>query len=152
MKDYLVLVLIGSESDREIMQPSSETLSLLGIPFRMEVASAHRNPEKVRNIVKEAEDAGVEVIIAGAGMSAALPGFVASLTSLPVIGVPISSGLPGGIDALFSMVQMPSGIPVATVSIDGARNAAILAGRILGLRHPDVRAKLSDLKRKLEEA
>jgi len=149
--DFLVLVIVGSKNDLPVMNSCEEVLSELGIPYKIEVASAHRNPEKVENLVLEAESSGAEVIIAAAGMSAALPGVVAARTNLPVIGVPIDSGLPGGIDALFSIVQMPSGIPVATVAVGGARNAAILAGRILALKHPDVRQRLVDLRRRLEE-
>lgn len=151
MADFLVLVIVGSKNDLPVMNSCEEVLSELGIPYKIEVASAHRNPEKVENLVLEAESSGAEVIIAAAGMSAALPGVVAARTNLPVIGVPIDSGLPGGIDALFSIVQMPSGIPVATVAVGGARNAAILAGRILALKHPDVRQRLVDLRRRLEE-
>ncbi len=149
MEPIKVLVITGSDSDLPVMEQGAEMLRALGIECAMSVASAHRAPEKVQELVREAEEAGAEVIIAGAGMSAALPGVVASHTDLPVIGVPLDSGMPGGIDALFSIVQMPTGIPVATVSVGGAKNAAVLAGRILSIKYPDVRKRLEDYRRKL---
>lgn len=134
-KDLQVAVLMGSESDREIMEICLAELEKLGASCELRVSSAHRMPEETKAYVEEAEQRGVQVFIAGAGMSAALPGFIASLTTRPVIGVPIPSGMPGGIDALLSMVQMPPGLPVATVAVGkaGARNAAILAAEILAL-------------------
>lgn len=146
-----VLILIGSENDRPVMEKSREMLERLGISSRLEVASAHRSPEKVKELVRDAERGGTRVIIAGAGMSAALPGVVASLTELPVIGVPLDSGMPGGIDALFSIVQMPTGIPVAAVAVNGARNAAVLAARILALGDESVRERLAEYRRGLAE-
>jgi 5-(carboxyamino)imidazole ribonucleotide mutase len=146
-----VLIITGSDSDLASMQPCGEMLEKLGIDSELVVASAHRTPEKVKEVVKEAEDSGAEVIVAGAGMSAALPGVVAALTDLPVIGVPLDSGMPGGIDALFSIVQMPTGIPVAAVAVNGAKNAAVLAARILALQDPDVRAALSAYRKELAE-
>ncbi|MBN2072205.1 MAG: 5-(carboxyamino)imidazole ribonucleotide mutase [Candidatus Krumholzibacteriota bacterium] len=126
---------MGSESDREIMELTMAQLDKLGISAELKVSSAHRMPEATREFISEAEKRGARVFIAGAGMSAALPGFVASATLRPVIGVPIPSGLPDGIDALLSIVQMPPGIPVATVAIGraGAKNAAILAAEILAV-------------------
>ena len=137
-----VLVITGSESDLPKMQESQEMLYSLGIASLLTVASAHRSPQRVIETVRKAEAAGAEVIIAGAGMSAHLPGVVAAYTDLPVIGVPLESGMPGGIDALFSMVQMPTGVPVATVAVGGARNAAVLAARILAIKYPEVAERL----------
>lgn len=151
MQAIKVLIITGSESDLSRMQPSQEMLEKLGITSEMVVASAHRNPEKVKALVGEAEESGAEVIIAGAGMSAALPGVVAALTDLPVIGVPLDSGMPGGIDALFSIVQMPTGIPVAAVAVNGAKNAAVLAARVLALKYPEVRTALSAYRKELAE-
>lgn len=146
-----VMIITGSESDLPRMEESKEMLASFGISSELVVASAHRSPGKVSALVKEAEDSGAEVIIAGAGMSAALPGVVAAHTDLPVIGVPLDSGLPGGIDALFSIVQMPTGIPVAAVAVNGAKNAAVLAARILALKDPQIRTSLEDYRRKLAE-
>lgn len=146
-----VLVITGSESDLPTMEKCRETLNLLGIASELVVASAHRDPEKVADLAREAEAGPVEVIIAGAGMSAALPGVVASYTDLPVIGVPLDSGMPGGIDALFSIVQMPTGVPVAAVAVNGARNAAVLAARILALNDEGVRVRLREYRRELAE-
>jgi 5-(carboxyamino)imidazole ribonucleotide mutase len=146
-----VLIITGSESDLPRMEPCREMLDSLGIHSALVVASVHRSPEKVNVLVKEAEESGAEVIIAGAGMSAALPGVVASYTDLPVIGVPLDSGMPGGIDALFSIVQMPTGIPVAAVAVNGAKNAAVLAARILAIKDTEVRDRLKEYRRKLAE-
>lgn len=149
MADELVRIITGSESDLPKMEEARKMLEEFDVSSDIVVASAHRAPEKVDQAVRSAEEGGVEVIIAGAGMSAALPGVVASKTDLPVIGVPLDSGIPGGIDALFSIVQMPTGIPVATVAIGGAKNAAILAARILGIKHPEIRAKLVEYREQL---
>jgi 5-(carboxyamino)imidazole ribonucleotide mutase len=146
-----VLIITGSESDLPRMEESKGMLESLGIASELAVASAHRSPERVTAVVREAEESGAEVIIAGAGMSAALPGVVAAYTDLPVIGVPLDSGMPGGIDALFSIVQMPTGIPVAAVAVNGAKNAAVLAARILALKDPQIRATLKEYRRKLAE-
>lgn len=126
---------MGSESDRETMEVCLAQLEKLGVRSELRVSSAHRMPEATKVYIEEAVDRGAKVFIAGAGMSAALPGFVASVTTRPVIGVPIPSGLPDGMDALLSMVQMPPGIPVATVAVGkaGAKNAAVLAAEILSL-------------------
>jgi len=124
---------MGSESDRPVMSKAESVLREAGVSFETRVSSAHRNPDRTRELVEKASERGIKVIIAGAGMSAALPGFCASYTSLPVIGVPISSGPLAGIDALLSIAQMPPGVPVAAVAVDGAMNAAHLALRILGL-------------------
>lgn len=126
---------MGSESDRETMEVCLTQLEKLGVKSELTVSSAHRMPEATKAYIEEAIERGTKVFIAGAGMSAALPGFVASVTTRPVIGVPIPSGLPDGMDALLSMVQMPPGIPVATVAVGkaGAKNAAVLATEILSL-------------------
>jgi len=131
-----VLVVMGSESDRPVMQKGVDTLNDAGVDVQVVVSSAHRDPENTARLASEASDHGFAVVICGAGLSAALPGVVASHTDLPVIGVPISAGTLGGLDALLSMAQMPSGIPVATVGIDNSRNAAHLALRILGRTAP----------------
>ena len=126
-----VLIVMGSESDRPVMAAAEEVLKSSSVGFETHVSSAHRNPDATRELIAKAADRGIKVVIAGAGMSAALPGFCASFTELPVIGVPISSGPLQGIDALLSIAQMPSGVPVATVGIGQAKNAAHLAIRII---------------------
>jgi 5-(carboxyamino)imidazole ribonucleotide mutase len=132
----LVGVLVGSESDREAMQPALEELDARSISYEFNVLSAHRDPQAVADYASSAARRGLRVLIAGAGMAAALPGVVAAQTELPVIGVPLRSekSALGGLDALLSIAQMPPGVPVACVSIDGGRNAAVLAARILA--HP----------------
>jgi 5-(carboxyamino)imidazole ribonucleotide mutase len=132
----LVGILVGSESDREAMQSALDELDERSIPYEFNVLSAHRDPQKVAEYATSAARRGLRVVIAGAGMAAALPGVVAAHTELPVIGVPLRSekSALGGLDAMLAIAQMPPGVPVACVSIDGARNAAILAARILG--HP----------------
>jgi 5-(carboxyamino)imidazole ribonucleotide mutase len=135
----LVGVVIGSESDRDRIQPALDELAALGIPHELEVRSAHRDPDAVAEYAREARARGLAVLIAGAGMAAALPGVLAAQTELPVIGVPLrsSKSVLDGLDALLSIAQMPPGVPVACVSVDGARNAALLAARILRLGPPD---------------
>jgi 5-(carboxyamino)imidazole ribonucleotide mutase len=132
----LVGILVGSESDREAMQPALDELEARSISYEFNVLSAHRDPQKVSEYASSAARRGLRVLIAGAGMAAALPGVVAAQTELPVIGVPLRSekSALGGLDALLSIAQMPPGVPVACVAIDGARNAAVLAARILA--HP----------------
>jgi 5-(carboxyamino)imidazole ribonucleotide mutase len=130
----LVGILVGSESDRERMRPAVDELETRGIPHEFEVRSAHRQPDAVAEYARTARDRGLKVLIAGAGLAAALPGVVAAHTDLPVIGVPLrsSKSLLDGLDALLSIVQMPPGVPVACVGVDNAKNAALLAARILG--------------------
>jgi phosphoribosylaminoimidazole carboxylase PurE protein len=130
----LVGILIGSESDRERMQPALKELDERGIACELEVRSAHRNPDAVAEYARTARERGIRVLIAGAGLAAALPGVVAAHTDLPVIGVPLRSSMSvgDGLDALLSIVQMPPGVPVACVGVDNSRNAAVLAARILG--------------------
>ncbi len=129
----LVGLLVGSESDREAMQPALDELEARGIPYEFEVRSAHRNPDAVAEYARTARERGIRVLIAGAGLAAALPGAVAAHTDLPVIGVPLRSRLSvlDGLDALLSIAQMPPGVPVAAVGVDNAKNAAALAARIL---------------------
>ncbi len=146
-----VALLMGSESDRDKVKPAEETLKRMGVEVISEVISAHRQPEKLRSFVREAPSRGVEVFIAAAGMAAHLPGVVASLTTLPVIGVPLSSGTLGGLDALLSIVQMPRGIPVAAVAVDGAVNAALLACSILALRHEEVAVSWRSFREEMSE-
>jgi len=143
-----VLIIIGSESDEAVMEESSKWLDWFGIGNTMVVASAHRNPEKVRQLMVTAQENGFGAIIAAAGMAAALPGVCAAYTSLPVLGVPLEGGLQGGIDALYSIVQMPAGLPVGTLAVGkaGARNAAVLAARIFALSDTAVAAKLDEFK------
>jgi 5-(carboxyamino)imidazole ribonucleotide mutase len=137
----LVGVVMGSKSDAGVMQAALDVLTELGIAHEVNVISAHRNPEKARQYAGSARERGIEVIIAAAGMAAHLPGVLASWTTLPVIGVPMASGELKGVDALYSIVQMPAGIPVACMAIGspGARNAAYLAAEILGIKHDKIR-------------
>jgi 5-(carboxyamino)imidazole ribonucleotide mutase len=136
--DVRVGILTGSPNDLEIVKKAHETLTSLGIGSELKVLSAHRTPERVQKYVAEAKARGIQVLIACAGMANHLAGTVAAHTLMPVIGVPLSSGMPGGMDALLSTVQMPPGIPVATVGVDGAKNAAYLAARILALHDPAI--------------
>ncbi|MBL7124700.1 MAG: 5-(carboxyamino)imidazole ribonucleotide mutase [Dehalococcoidales bacterium] len=148
----LVAIVMGSKSDTEAMRPTVEVLHKLGIDYELSVISAHRNPEKIREFGKSVQKRGVEVIIAAAGMAAHLPGVVASWTMLPVIGVPLASGELKGVDALYSIVQMPAGIPVACVAIGaaGAKNAAYLAAEILGLKYDNIREAYQKYRRELQ--
>ena len=139
-----VAVLMGSESDRKVMEKTAETLEKYGIEYEILVTSAHRTPEKTREYARTAEERGIKVIIAGAGAAAHLPGVVAAHTRLPVIGVPLAATSLGGLDALLSIVQMPNGVPVATMAIGeaGAINAAILAAQILAIGEEKIAKKL----------
>jgi len=145
----LVAIVMGSESDLPKVTPAMEALKRLGLPHDVHVASAHRTPERAIEIAAQARDRGVRVIIAAAGGAAHLAGILAAHTTLPVIGVPISSGALGGLDALLSTVQMPSGVPVATVAIDGARNAGLLAAQIIAIGDPALAARLAELRREM---
>lgn len=138
----MVAVIMGSESDLVIMKNAAEVLEKLEIPYEIKVVSAHRTPERMVAYSKEAKSRGLEVIIAGAGGAAHLPGMVASLTPLPVIGVPVKLKALEGMDALLSIAQMPGGVPVATVGIDNAKNAGLLAARILGIKYPEIQERL----------
>jgi 5-(carboxyamino)imidazole ribonucleotide mutase len=143
---------MGSKTDTEAMQPTLETLESLGISHEVSVISAHRNPEKARQFGLTARERGIEIIIAAAGGAAHLPGALASWTTLPVIGVPLATSELKGADALYSIVQMPAGIPVATVAIGkaGAKNAAYLAAEILGLRYDSIRQAYEEYRNKLQ--
>jgi len=144
---------MGSRSDHETMVEAARVLEELGIDYEMEVVSAHRTPDRMFEYAETAESRGLEVIIAGAGGAAHLPGMTASKTVLPVIGVPVLSSSLNGIDSLLSIVQMPRGVPVATVAIGkaGAANAGLLAARILGSRDPEIRARLKEYARRMGE-
>jgi phosphoribosylaminoimidazole carboxylase PurE protein len=138
-----VCIVMGSDSDAVVMAQACEALDEFGIPYEMKVASAHRSPARAHQVITEAEAAGAVVFIAGAGMAAHLPGVVASFTTKPVIGVPLAGGALQGQDALLAIVQMPPGIPVATVAIGGARNAGILAAQMIALADEGIAGKLS---------
>ncbi len=144
-----VAILMGSKSDADVMSKAAEALDEFGVANETFVISAHRNPKAVIEFASQAEENGFEVIIAGAGMAAHLPGVVAALTPLPVIGVPTKSAALGGLDSLLSIVQMPPGVPVATVAIDGAKNAGILAAQILSVKYPELREAIKKHKEKL---
>jgi len=148
----LVAVVMGSKSDAEALKPTLNTLDALGIDYEVNVISAHRHPEKARQFGLEAQGRGIEVIIAAAGGAAHLPGVLASWTTLPVIGVPLATSELKGADALYSIVQMPAGIPVATVAIGsaGAKNAAYLAAEILGLKHGEIRKAYQKYRNELQ--
>ncbi|WP_105567637.1 5-(carboxyamino)imidazole ribonucleotide mutase [Microbacterium halophytorum] len=142
---------MGSDSDWRVMADASEALTDFGVPHEVEVVSAHRTPDKLISYGREARSRGLKAIIAGAGGAAHLPGMLASLTALPVIGVPVQLKTLDGMDSLLSIVQMPAGIPVATVSINGAKNAGLLAARILGTGDPAVADRIEAYARELEE-
>lgn len=145
-----VAIVMGSVSDETVMKKASDVLKEFGVDYEINVLSAHRMPNKTREFAKSVKDKGIEVIIAGAGEAAHLPGVIASYTTVPVIGVPIKASDLGGLDSLLSIVQMPSGVPVACMSIDGAKNAALLAIQILALKYDDLAEKLKKYKAKLE--
>jgi len=149
-KELKVGIIMGSDSDLKTMQEAAKALESFGINYEITVVSAHRTPERMFKYAKEAEKRGIEVIIAGAGGAAHLPGMVASITPLPVIGVPIETTALKGMDSLLSIAQMPAGVPVATVAINNAKNAGILAAEILGIKYPRIRAKIKRHKEKLE--
>jgi 5-(carboxyamino)imidazole ribonucleotide mutase len=140
---------MGSESDLPIMQEAAKILEDLGVEHEVKIISAHRSPDLAIEYARGAESAGIEVIIAGAGGAAHLPGVIAAFTALPVIGVPIKSAALNGLDSLLSIVQMPSGVPVATVSINGAKNAGILAAQIVSVKYPELREKIKEYKARL---
>lgn len=148
----LVGIIMGSKSDLEVMQKCADRLGELGVPFELVVASAHRNPGRVHEWASTAADRGLKVIIAAAGKSAHLGGVVAAFTPLPVITVPMKTSDLGGLDSLLSMVQMPTGVPVACVAINGADNAAILACQMLGTSMPEYRERIVGFKREMAEA
>jgi 5-(carboxyamino)imidazole ribonucleotide mutase len=147
----LVGIIMGSDSDLPVMQQAAEMLTEFGVPYEITIVSAHRTPQRLFEYARTAEARGLEVIIAGAGGAAHLPGMVASLTPLPVIGVPVKASSLEGLDALLSIVQMPAGVPVATVAINNAKNAGILAAQILGVKIPEIRARVAAYKTQLEK-
>jgi 5-(carboxyamino)imidazole ribonucleotide mutase len=149
-KKQRVLIILGSTSDLPIIDEAVSFLRDVDVPFRLEISSAHRHPEKTATLAKEARSQGVEVIIAAAGLAAHLPGVVAAHTSLPVIGLPLQGGALAGVDALLSIVQMPKGVPVATVGVNASKNAAILACQILGIKYPDVAGRLDGWKERMK--
>ncbi|MCL1814739.1 MAG: 5-(carboxyamino)imidazole ribonucleotide mutase [Treponema sp.] len=144
-------IILGSQSDKAVMKKAADVLRDFGVAFCSRVVSAHRSPELLEKTINEIEQNGTEVIIAGAGLAAHLPGVIASKTLIPVIGVPIASGALNGVDALFSIVQMPKSVPVATVGVDNAANAAYLSAEILGIKYPELRKKLELERRKTKE-
>jgi 5-(carboxyamino)imidazole ribonucleotide mutase len=146
----VVAIVMGSDSDLPVMQDAARILDDFAIPYELTIVSAHRTPARMVDFAQSAADRGLKVIIAGAGGAAHLPGMIASLTPLPVIGVPVTSRFLNGLDSLLSIAQMPPGIPVATVAVNGARNAGLLAASILGCHDPAIRQKLIDHKATLE--
>lgn len=152
----IVSIIMGSTSDLPVMEKAMKFLDDMQVPFEVNALSAHRTPDAVEEFAKSAKDRGIRVIIAGAGMAAALPGVIAASTSLPVIGVPIKGNVLDGVDALYSILQMPPGIPVATVAINGSMNAAILACQMISLADADLAQKMEDYKaglgKKIEKA
>jgi len=147
-----VVIVMGSDSDLPVMKEAGAALDELGVSYQLEILSAHRTPEQAREFASAARERGIKVIIAGAGGAAHLPGVLAAYTTLPVIGVPITTANLGGLDSLLSIVQMPRGVPVATVAINGARNAGILAAQVLALTDADLQEQLITQKRALAEA
>jgi len=150
----LVAVVMGSDSDRPTMSETERMLDRLEVPYVTRISSAHRAPKKTHALAESLEQDGIEVVVVGAGLAAHLAGAIASVTTLPVIGVPMEGGSLRGLDALYSIVQMPSGVPVATMSIGrhGAKNAAIMAAEILALKDPELRARLRAYKDELEKS
>ena len=148
----VVGIIMGSESDMPATEPCMAQLDAMGVPYEVKVASAHRKPAVVHEWAETAHDRGIKVIIAAAGKAAHLGGVVAAFTPLPVIAVPMKTSDLGGLDSLLSMVQMPSGVPVATVAINGAKNAAILACQILGTGMPEYRERIVELKQQMADA
>ena len=151
MENPLVGIIMGSDSDLAVMSEAAKVLEEMGVAYEITVASAHRAPELVAEYAKTASERGLKVIIAGAGGAAHLAGVTAALTTLPVIGVPVESGALKGVDALYATVQMPSGIPVATIAVNGARNAGILAVQILATSDQELTKKLADFKKGLSD-
>jgi 5-(carboxyamino)imidazole ribonucleotide mutase len=152
MSQPIVGIIMGSQSDLEVMEPAANTLADFGVPYDLRVLSAHRTPEAAFEYAKSARDRGLKVIIAGAGAAAHLAGVMAGLTTLPVVGVPILGKSLNGMDSLFSTVQMPPGIPVATVAINGSKNAALLAIRMLGIEDARLAAALDKFRAEQADA
>ncbi|MCU7803110.1 MAG: 5-(carboxyamino)imidazole ribonucleotide mutase [Candidatus Thiodiazotropha sp. (ex Lucinoma annulata)] len=150
MNKPVVGIIMGSDSDLPVMQEAAKLLQELQVPFEMTIVSAHRTPARLYEYAQSAVERGLQVVIAGAGGAAHLPGMVAAISPLPVIGVPVKTSTMNGEDSLLSIVQMPPGVPVATVAINGARNAGILAAQILGTAQPEIRQRVIDFKQALE--
>ena len=148
----LVAIVMGSASDMPVMSDAGKMLDKFEIPHEEKIISAHRNPQTLNEYVSQLKDRHIEVVIAGAGKAAHLPGVIAGLSIMPVIGVPMKTSDLGGMDSLLSIVQMPKGVPVATVAIGGAANAAILAAQILGLKHPAIEKKFIEFKEEMARA
>lgn len=144
-------VLMGSKSDISVVKPAVAVLKSMGVEVEVRVISAHRTPEEAHDFASSAKENGIEVIICAAGKAAHLGGVVAAYTTLPVIGLPVKTNMMGGLDSLLSIVQMPSGIPVATVGVNGGENAGLLAAQILGIKYPAVAAELAEYKLKMRE-
>jgi 5-(carboxyamino)imidazole ribonucleotide mutase len=151
MANNLVGIIMGSDSDLEVMKEAAKILEEFKVPFEITVVSAHRTPDRMFTYAKEAKGKGLQIIIAGAGGAAHLPGMVAAITTLPVIGVPVQLKTLSGLDSLLSIVQMPGGVPVATVAINNAKNAGLLAVQILGLNKPELSEAMQDYKDKMKE-
>ncbi|MFT5595902.1 MAG: 5-(carboxyamino)imidazole ribonucleotide mutase [Flammeovirgaceae bacterium] len=148
----MVGIIMGSKSDLSVMQAAADVLDELKVAYKMEIVSAHRTPERMFEYAKTAEENGIRVIIAGAGGAAHLPGMTASITPLPVIGVPVKSrNSIDGWDSVLSILQMPAGVPVATVALDGAKNAGILAAQILGSGNEDLRRRIAEFKEEMKQ-
>ena len=154
MSKPIVSIVMGSDSDLPVMQQAADILTSFEIPFELDIVSAHRTPDKMMDFAKKAHKRGIKVIIAGAGGAAHLPGMIASVTPLPVIGVPVKSGsnTTEGWDSVLSILQMPGGVPVATVAVNGAKNAGILAAQILGASDRKIRSKVIDFKIAMKKA
>ena len=151
MDKPLVGIIMGSDSDLPVMDAARQVMKEFDIPYEITIVSAHRTPKKLVDYSTTADERGLEVVIAGAGGAAHLPGMVASITPLPVIGVPVKSSNLQGLDSLLSIVQMPGGVPVATVAINNAKNAGLLAVQILGNKYPEIRKKMKQYKADLEQ-
>jgi len=147
----LVAIIMGSDSDLPVMKDAAEMLEKFQVPYEISIVSAHRTPERMFDYAQKAEERGIEIIIAGAGGAAHLPGMVASLTALPVIGVPVKTRSLSGMDSLLSIVQMPAGVPVATVAINNAKNAGILAAKMLGAKYPEIRKRVKEFMKDMKE-
>lgn len=146
-----VAIIMGSKSDFGVVKPAVSVIKSFGVQTEVRVISAHRTPEEAHEFSTKAEERGIEVIICAAGKAAHLGGVIAANTTLPVIGLPVKTDMMGGLDSLLSIVQMPSGIPVATVGVNGGENAGLLALQILGIKYPDIAAKLKDYKARMRE-
>ncbi len=152
MEKPVIGIIMGSDSDLSVMKKAAEALDEFNVPYEMTIISAHRTPDKMIEYTRSAKERGIKVLIAGAGWAAALPGMVAALTPLPVIGVPLSSKYFGGMDALYSVVMTPPGVPVATVAVDGAKNSALLAMKIIAVNDEELSKKLVDFSENMKDS